>query len=249
MTARARRDLPAWLLGVCVGMFGAGRPDWGRAMLGELAQLKGRRTRFAFALGCMRSLVLRMPSGGPQRVIATGALVAGTASMAVVGTALLQYPGIVTGARTWIIVGVFVALVLAYVIAAAGVAARLTDRRQAVTAVVCGAVIAASVMIVSVDASLGGSARLSMLFLGLVPVAAVTGGWFATTRSGSRRVGVHCVALTALIAGFALFLLWGGETVTAAGRPYGPRGWFATSTPVESTTLRPTRSTTALAPA
>ena len=222
MTTRERRDLPAFLLGVCVSTFGAGRPDWGRAMLGELAHLKGRRTRVAFALGCMRSLVLTMPSGGLQRVVATGALVAGAASMAVVGTALLQYPGLVGGVRTWIILGVFMALVLAYVVAAASLASRLTDRRQAFTAVVSGAVIAASVMLVGLNVSVGGPGQLTMMLLALVPVTTATGGSLATTRSGSRRAGVDCVALSALIAGFSLFLLWAGETVTAAGQPYSP---------------------------
>ena len=51
---------------------------------------------------------------------------------------------------------------------------------------------------------------------------ALTLGCLATARAGSRRAAVHCISLTAVIAGFTLFLLWAGWTVIAAGRPYDP---------------------------
>jgi hypothetical protein len=51
-------------------------------------------------------------------------------------------------------------------------------------------------------------------------VAGVAGAW-ATVRV-SWAVGVQCVGLASLLAGFLLFFLWGGQTVAFAGRPYDP---------------------------
>ena len=88
-------------------------------------------------------------------------------------------------------------------------------------AVLAGGSIACSWFAVGFAASVGAPAPVSMALLALGPgVAAVAGAW-ATGRS-SWRVGTQCVGLASLLAGFALFLLWGGQTVALAGRPYDP---------------------------
>jgi hypothetical protein len=220
MEGSERRDLPRVVLGASVLVFGASRPEWGRAMLGELAQVSGTRPRWAFALGCIRSVAFGMPAPGAQRAVLVGAWAGATASVAVVVTALVRYPGIVTGARTWLVIGVFLALLLAYLLTAAQLGARLVDYQLLVTAAIAGAAIAASWLAMGLIASLDAPPALSLALIGIGPLAAAAIGWIATRRSGSSRAGFTCVGLAALLAGFALFLLWAGETVVTAGRPY-----------------------------
>lgn len=226
-----RRDLPRALLGACVFVFGAGRPDWGRAMLAELTQIDDRRARLRFALGCARSLVLAVPSPGGTRIVTIGALVAGAVSLVTVGAALLRYPGLDSGAGTWVAVGGFTCVVVLYVVAAARLAVPVLERHLLTTAIGAGATIAVTWLAVGLNASEGGPKQLGSLFLGLGPLVGVALGWHATARSGSARVGLRCVGIAALVAGFAVFLLWAGEAVVAAGRPYdaGLLRDFATS--------------------
>jgi hypothetical protein len=220
MEMRDRRDLARVLLATCVHVLGVGAPEWGRAMLAELAQLEGRRTRWVFALGCVRSIAFRMPRSGAQRLVTAGALGAAVASVAIVAVALVQYPGLVSGSRTWFAIGVFVGLLLTYVAATANLGSQVVDSRLLLTAGVGGGAIAAAWMAVGLDASLDGPKALSVSLLGLGPLVGIAIGWLATARSGSSRVGIACVGLASLIAGYALFLLWAGETVATAGRPY-----------------------------
>ncbi len=59
-----------------------------------------------------------------------------------------------------------------------------------------------------------------MALLLLAPTVAAVLGWRATRRSSSPSTGLRTVGLAALVAGFGLFLLWAGQTVLFAGRPY-----------------------------
>lgn len=220
MATCERRDLPGVLLRAWVSMLGAARRDWGHAMSAELAQLEGRRTRWQFALGCMRSIAFAMPPAGTQRMIAAGALGAAATSVGVVAVALVRYPGLVTGGRTWVVLGAFAAVLLAYLLAALILGARLVDGRLLVVAVVAGTAIAASWLAVGLDASMGGPAPLGSVLLGLGALVAVAAGWLVTARAGSGPAGAVGLGLTALVAGFALFLPWAGATVATAGRPY-----------------------------
>lgn len=222
IAARARRDLPSLLLDIAVLVLGSGRPEWGRAMTSELARLEGRRARWGFALGCARSIAFGMPPAGAQRVIAVGSLVAAVTGVGVVAVALVRFPGLVTGARTWVLLGVFVAVLLAYLVAAVNLGARLVDAQRLVTPVVAGLAIASTWLALDLDSSLGGPAGLGEVLLGSGVLVAVAIGWLATARSASSRVGVGQVGFTALVAGFVVFLLWAGSTVAAAGRPYDP---------------------------
>jgi hypothetical protein len=220
MSTPERQDPPRVLLAISIFVFGASRPEWGRAMLAELAELSDRRARRGFALGCARSLAFTMPPRGATRVVTIGAFLAGAASLAIVAVGLVRYPGLVSGARAWVAVGVFSTLIVLYVVAAARLGAQLLDGYLLRTAVVAGAAIASSWLAIGLDASEDGSEVLSMVLLGLGPLVAVASGWHATARSGSTRVGFLCVGITALVAGFALFLLWAGETVLTGGQPY-----------------------------
>lgn len=220
MPASERDDGLVLLLRACAFTLGADRPEWGRAMLAELARIDGRQRRWAFALGCIRCLTFTMPASGAQRVVRSGAVVAAIASLLVVAIAFMRYPGVVSGAGTWVAVVIFAAVLLAYVVAAISVGARVVDSRLLLASGLAGALIAASWLAVGLDTTLDGPAALTAALFGMGPLIALSVGWLATAKSGSRRVGVGCTGITALIAGFALFLMWAGWTVTAAGRPY-----------------------------
>lgn len=224
------RDLPRALLAFCVRVFGASRPDWGRAMLAEVTRIDDRRARRRFALGCARSLVFAPPSPG-TRIVTIGALVAGAASVATVGAALLRYPGLASGAGTWVAVCGFCCVVVLYVVAAARLGVPVLERDLLTTAIGAGTAIAVTWLAVGLNASENGPKGLGSLLLGFGPLVGVALGWHATARSGSARVGLRCVGIAALVAGFAVFLLWAGEAVVAAGRPYdaGLLRDFATS--------------------
>ncbi len=226
-----RRDLPRALLAACVFVFGAGRPDWGRAMLAELTEIDDRRARRRFALGCARSLVFAAPSPGGTRIVTIGALVAGAASLVTVGAALMRYPGLDSGPGTWVAVGGFCCVVVLYVVAAARLGVPVLDRHLLAIAIGAGATIAVAWLAVGLNASEDGPKQLGSLLLGLGPLVGVALGWYTTARSGSARVGLRCVGIAALVAGFTVFLLWAGEAVVAAGRPYdaGLLRDFATS--------------------
>jgi hypothetical protein len=190
-----------------------GRGDWGRAMAAELAHVSGRQTRRRFVAGCLGALVLSLPA------VAWVTLAAGLLSLAVVAAALVRYPGLVTGAGTWVALGFFVAVVVGYVVAAVGLSTRLQEKRVLVGAVVAGTGIGCSWLSVGFSASVHVPAVVSMTMLALGPGVAAAAGARAAGRS-SWRVGMQYVGLASLLAGFVLFLLWAGATVAFAGRPY-----------------------------
>jgi hypothetical protein len=191
-----------------------GRGDWGRAMLGELEELPGRRARRRFALGCLRALVLSLPA------LALVALASGVLSLGLVAAALIRYPGVVTGVGTCVAVGCFVCVVATYVVVAAAIATRLVGSRLLAAAAGTAAAIAGSWFAVGLSASVAAPGGLSVALLVLGPGVALGAAAWATSRSGSRTTGVQFVGLASLLAGFLLFLLWVGQTVAFAGRPY-----------------------------
>ena len=184
-------------------------------MLAEAEQFTAPRARRWFALGCLRALALSVPA------VAAGFLVAGLLSVAVVLAALLRYPGLVTGVDTWLAIGFFLAVIVGYIVASAGLAARLAATRSMTGVWVAGTAIAGSWMVVGLSASAAAPAGVPMTLLVLAPGVALVLGW-RTTRRWSSATGMQSVGLAALVAGFTLFLLWAGQTVTFAGRPYDP---------------------------
>ncbi len=149
----------------------------------------------------------------------SGFLAAALLSVAVVVAALIRYPGLVKGVGTWLAIGFFLAVIVSYVVAAAGLAARLAPMKSTALVLVAGAAIAGSWMAVGLSASTAPSV-VPMALLVLAPAVALSLGWRTTRRSSSPSVGLQHVGLAALISGFGLFLLWAGETVLFAGRPY-----------------------------
>ena len=188
----------AWLVG---------RPEWGRAMRAEAEQISDPRDRRRFIRGCRGALALSVPA------LVGGCLVAGLLSVAIVVTALVRYPGLVTGVGTWLAMGFFVAVVVGYIVAAAGLAARLAHTTSTAAVLAGGAAIAGSWMVVGLAASAGtaASAGVAMVLLALAPGVALGLGWRTTRRSSSTAVGLQSVGLAALVAGF--------DSVSAVGWP------------------------------
>ena len=204
VSAHASVRLTAWLVG---------RPEWGRAMLAEIEQISAPRDRRRFTWGCLGALALSVPG------LVGGFVVAGLLSVAVVMAALIRYPGLVTGVGAWLAIGLFCAVILGYIVAAAGLSARLATTMSTTAVWVSAAAIAGSWMLVGLCASAEPPPAVPMLLLALAPAVAFGLGWRATRRA-TPLVGVQCVGLTALVAGFGLFLLWSGQAVMFAGRPY-----------------------------
>jgi hypothetical protein len=182
-------------------------------MLAEAEQLSAPGARRRFEVGCLRALMLSVPA------VVAGFLVAGLLSVAVVVAALIRYPGLVTGGGTWLAIGVFFMVIIGYLAASAGLAARLASTMSTLAVLVAGAAIAVSWMAIGFAAS-AAPAGVPMTLLVLAPAVALALGWRATRRSSSPSIGVQSVALVGLVAGFGLFLLWAGETLIFAGRPY-----------------------------
>jgi hypothetical protein len=190
-----------------------GRPEWGRAMLAEAEQISPPGARRRFVRGCLRALALSVPA------LAGGVVMAGLLGVAVVIASLVRYPGLVTGVGVWLAVGSCVAVIAGYAVGATSLTTRLVPSRPTTPVLVTGAAIAASWLAVGLSASAAPPRGVPMGLLGASVAAALLLGWRATRRS-SLVTGVQTVSLAALVAGLGLFLLWAGETVIFAGRPY-----------------------------
>jgi hypothetical protein len=204
VSAEAVIQLVAWVVG---------RPEWGRAMIAEVDQISAPGARRQFAFGCLRALARS------AAMAVAGFTVTGVLSIAVVLAALLRYPGLVAGVGTWLAVGFFCAVIVGYVAAAAGLTARLVRTQSQAVVLLSGAAIAGSWMVVGLSASWA-PAAVPMTLLALGPAMALVLGWRTTRRSSSPSTGVQSVCLAAFVAGLGLFLLWAGQTVLFAGRPY-----------------------------
>jgi len=74
-------DLPGRLLAVAVAALPERRREWGRAMLAELAQVRGRSARWRFALSSVGAMLLLPPAGGwPLLALVAGVVVASVAA-------------------------------------------------------------------------------------------------------------------------------------------------------------------------
>jgi hypothetical protein len=106
-------DLPGRLLAVAVAALPERRRAWGRAMLAELAEVRGRSARWRFALSSVRAMLWLPPAGGwPVLALVTGVVAAATtAAGPTVGAAV---PGLRVFAVTFTaLVGAMVVLAVA----------------------------------------------------------------------------------------------------------------------------------------
>ncbi|HSV65041.1 MAG TPA: hypothetical protein VLJ59_03910 [Mycobacteriales bacterium] len=223
LPAGEARDAPERLLAAAVTLLAADRAEWGRAMVGELAGLTTRSARWRFVLGCARVAVFAPPGRDAHgRTIVAGVAAAVAASVGLVGYGLVRYPGVVTGAATWVELAVFLAVLGGYLTTASRVVHRLSlpSLRPVRVALLAGVLVATLWVVVGVFASFGTQQYVNMLLLLTVPVGSLAVGAAGTWRGRAARTGRQAVFLWAVGAGLVVFLGWVGMTLLTAGGPY-----------------------------
>jgi hypothetical protein len=224
--AGPRADFADRLLAATVRLLPAERADWGQAMIGELEHVDTRPERRRFAVGCLVAALLaprpRPEAGRPFVAVVLGAI---AVCLALVGFGLVRYPGLITGAGTWLAVGFFIAVLAGY----AGLTLVITRRAQTPgsllrSAGIGGVLVAATCFLVGLAATLQPPWFIPMSLLLLVPLVSIGIGALGARR-GRREprpgaVGLQTAALSGVVAGLFLFILWVGTTMVSSGAPY-----------------------------
>jgi hypothetical protein len=218
-------DVPQRLLAASVALLAAERAEWGQAMIGELDRLTSRSERWRFVLGCARVTLLVPPrQGGRGRLTRTVVPSAAVACIGLVGYGLIRYPGVITGAGTWLSVTAFLAVLAGYTGIASVIIRGLCEPALGAVrvALLCATLILALWIVVGVAASFGGSDYVGTLLLLVVPMTSLSVGVVGTWHGRGASVGRQAAVLFAVGAGMLTFLLWVGQTLLTGGRPYNP---------------------------
>ncbi len=213
-----RPDLPTVVLDFTIRLLDGDRAEWGQAMVGELASVAGRAARLRFVWGCLRAVILVPPRRGDFGRPVLALVLAGAAgSVGLVGYGLVQYPGLVTGAGTWVEVAAFVGVLAAYTVI---VILIVRHRGAARSGLVAGLAVAALWFAVALVMVAHPAEPALMLLLLAIPAAALAVGAAGAWQSGTATAGRRVAVLAAVIAGLALFVALAGDTLLTAGRPY-----------------------------
>jgi len=225
-TWRGRADIPAAAVGWAARLLSADRADWGQAMLGELGQYKGA-ARWRFALGCVVAAIGLPRRAGSGRWAVASVLVASLAGAGLVGYGFVRYPGMITGAGTWLALATFVAVLAGFVVVT-GVTTRQST--IGITGLVCGCALAA-VWIVVGAVALSARSAASMLLLLILPLVSIAAGVVGARRGRTRPAARRAVLVSAVVAALAVFLVLAADILITGGRPYdaGQLRDFATS--------------------
>lgn len=216
-------DASGLLVTLAVRALPADRAGWGQAMIGELAEINARSLRRRFALGCLRAaLVVPSARRSAGRGLIRAVMAAALASLALVVLAVVQYPRLIVGARTWFELAFFAIVLAIYAGVTAVLVRRLDEPSASAVSIALLAALPIAVLWLSVGlvASFDASAFVgtaTVCALVLVPLAV---GAVAAWRGRDVRAGRRAVALCAPCAGLLVFLAWAGEAVFADGRPY-----------------------------
>jgi hypothetical protein len=215
-------DLAAAVLAAVVRCLPLDRAAWGQAMIGELDHLGPRPERWRFVLGCARATLLQLPRrGGSHRLLLAVATAAAVAGAGLLGYGLVRYPGLRTGAGTWLAVAACLAVLCGYLLVTAIVAGQLGRSGKATrTGVAGGLVIAALWLLIGLAAAVPPSHDFGKVVLPAIPMTAVAVGAVGAWLDGHPRAGRQAAVLSALIGGLVLFVAWVGDTVVTGGRPY-----------------------------
>lgn len=182
-------DTPARLLAIAVATLPAERHEWGEAMTAELDQVTDRRSRWQFALGCVRT-ALFPPRGHRVPVLVVAAIAA----------ALVTASGFLAGSALRTFAVAFAAVVGA---GAIGVAARSRKlHRPAQTSLVLAVGLAAVIACVVIAAYLRGKATVDPILDVLLGVLLAACLWLivAPPRSlTSSRIAQYAGLATALL--------------------------------------------------
>ena len=113
-------DAPLRLLRWAIGLLAPQRAEWGRAMLGELGYVDGRRARMRFALGCAGAALIMPPWG--RAAAGLGATIGVTAA------SFSLYAGLAVhyrlGAGAWIALAVVLIICSGYLLGASALLRR-----------------------------------------------------------------------------------------------------------------------------
>ncbi len=216
-------DAPAALLAGAVRLLAPDRAEWGHAMLGELEQLRSSRVRWRFALGCVAATVwVGRRRGGPGNVIVLATAAGAISSAGLVAFAFARYPGLRHGTATWLDLTAF-ALVVAGYVGTSAVLVRANTSRQVVTRLVLpgGLTMAALPALLAVTLPIARSITVLTMVLAFGAVSAAI-GVAGARRGSSAAAGRVAAVLAAVVAGFAVFLIWVSDTLVSQGRPYDP---------------------------
>jgi hypothetical protein len=223
---RAGDDVPAAVVGWAARLLSADRAEWGQAMAGELGQYRGL-ARWRFALGCVLAVIGLPHRGRGGRSVVTAVLVASIASAGLVGYGFLRYPGMVTGAGTWLALASFAVVLVTFVVVTG-----VTTRQSPVgfTGLVSGCVLA-GVWIAVGAVALSGRSKTAMFALLILPVVSIAVGVAGARRGRTRPAARRAVLVTAVVGALAVFLVLAADTLITGGRPYdaGQLRDFATS--------------------
>ncbi len=224
MDTSRTRDLPERILTATTRCLPNGRAEWGRAMLGELAGIEVRNERWRFAISGT-GIVLTAPRahGAPGRSVVVAMLTAATTCAATVGVTLLRYPGLVTG-RAWFAVALFLGVLTSYVVVGRVLVGQLEAPALVPLRVAVGGAIGIAALWLAIGASASYAPSklvIAALWVAL-PVTSVAVGGVATWQTKSARAARGASLLSALGAGLLGFVIWTGDSLLNAGRPYDP---------------------------
>jgi hypothetical protein len=211
-------DGPSRLLGWAVGALPADRASWGEAMFGELHQMADRWQRWRFAIGCASAAVF-LPARRADAAALAARLMAATAlaCAGLVAYSLAHYPQILTRARTWPILVVFVSVLAVY----AAISAMLVRRGPVARPGLAGGLGLAAVWIIAGIPVVSHARQPAYSFLLLaIPMTALAVGAVAARRNRTAAVRRQVVLFSALVAGLVIFLAYAGDTLLTAGGPY-----------------------------
>ena len=224
MNSTPPSDLPERILTAGVQCLPSGRAEWGQAMLSELACIESRSRRWRFAVsGAGVALTAPRTYGAPGRSIVVALVAAAATCAGTIVVALLRYPALATG-RAWFATAICLAVLISYVVAGAVLvrqfeAPALIPLRVAVV----GAIgIAALWLGIGAIASYAPSKTLSAALMVALPVTSFAVGVVATWQTASRRAGRSASPPSAIGAGLLRSVIWMGDTLLTAGRPYDP---------------------------
>lgn len=217
-------DMAARFLRSVITLLPSERADWGQAMLGELQQVGSRRERWVFASGCaIATLLVPARAGGSARPFVSVVLGAIVACAALTGVAFVRYPGLITGAGTWLAVVAFGLLLAGYAVVALVLAQRTALPGVLFRRAVAGAVLVCTTCIlVSVTVQAPKMIPTALLLGPLLSSIAIgaAGGRPSRRQAGRAVTGFQVAMLSGVVAGLSLFILWTGITVLGAGAPY-----------------------------
>jgi len=219
-------DIPTAIVEWAARLLSADRAEWGQAMLGELGQYTGA-ARWRYAVGCALAAIGLPRRGRGARWVIASVLVASITSAGLVGYGFARYPGMVTGAGTWLALAAFAAVLAGFVVIT-GVTTRQSP--IAITGLICGCALAAVWIGVGATA-LSTHSPASKLLLLILPLACIAVGVIGARRGRTRTAGRRAAVVSAVVAALAVFLVLATDTLVTGGQPYdaGQLHDFATS--------------------